>query len=51
MKKMPTFCAKKLARVANNFFDFFMRYRNFCELLSKTILLNILIIFSILQEI
>jgi hypothetical protein len=51
MKKMPTFCAKKLARVANNFFDFFMRYRNFCELFSKTILLNILIIFSIPLEI
>jgi len=36
MKKMPTFCAKKMARVANNFFDFFMRYRNFCDLFSKT---------------
>jgi hypothetical protein len=36
MKKMPTFCVKKMARVANNFFDFFMRYRNFCELFSKT---------------
>jgi len=32
LKKMPTFCDKKMARVANNFFDFFMRYRNFCEL-------------------
>jgi hypothetical protein len=36
MKKMPTFCAKKLARVANKFFDLFMRYRNFRELFLFT---------------
>jgi len=40
MKKMPTFCAKKMVRVANNFFDFFMRYRNFCELFSITYVAN-----------
>jgi len=46
MKKMPTFCAIKLARVANNLFDFFMRYRNFCELFSITNFAKNLIIFS-----
>ena len=46
MKKMPTFCAIKLARVANNLFDFFMRYRNFCELFSITNFANYLIYFS-----
>jgi hypothetical protein len=40
MKKMPTFCANKLARVANNFFDFFMPYRNFWQLFSVTLFAN-----------
>jgi len=50
MKKMPTFCAIKLARVANNLFDFFMRYRNFCELFSITNFANFLICFSIIVK-
>ena len=46
MKKMPTFCAIKLARVANNLFDFFMPYRNFCKLFLNTNFANYLITFS-----
>jgi len=46
MKKMPTFCAIKLARVANNLFDFFMPYSNFCKLFSNTNFANYLIAFS-----
>jgi len=50
MKKMPTFCAIKLARVANNLFDFFMPYRNFCKLFSNTNFANFLICFSIIVK-
>jgi hypothetical protein len=50
MKKMPTFCAIKLARVAINLFDLFMRYRNFCELFSITNFANFLICFSIIVK-
>jgi len=50
MKKMPTFCANKLARVANNFFDFFMRYRNFCKLFSITNSAKCFITFLIIKE-
>ena len=46
MKKMPTFCANKLARVAINLFDLFMRYRNFCELFLFANFANFLIYFS-----
>ena len=46
MNKMPTFCANKLARVANNLFDFFMPHRNFYELFSITNFANYLITFS-----
>jgi len=46
MKKMPTFCANKLARVANTFFDFFMPYRNFCKLFLFTNFAIFLICFS-----
>ena len=43
---MPTFCANKLARVANTFFEFFMRYRNFCEFILITNFAKYLINFS-----
>jgi len=49
LKKMPTFCDKKMARVANKFFDFFMRYRNFCELFSITNFAKSFFDYSILQ--
>jgi len=49
LKKMPTFCDKKMARVANKFFDFFMRYRNFCELFSITNFAKSFLDYSILQ--
>jgi len=50
MKKMPTFCANKLVRVANNFFDFFMPYRKFCDLFFKYIFLELLNFFSNLEK-
>ena len=43
---MPTFCANKLARVAINLFDLFMRYRNFCELFLFANFANFLMYFS-----
>jgi len=50
MKKMPTFCANKLVRVANNFFDFFMPYRKFCDLFFKYIFLELLNFFRNLKN-
>jgi len=46
MKKMPTFCVIKLVRVANNLFDLFMLYRNFCKLFLSNNFANYLICFS-----
>jgi hypothetical protein len=46
MKKMPTFCVNKMARVAINLFDLFMPYRNFCKLFLSNNFANYLICFS-----
>ncbi|KGA16775.1 hypothetical protein GM50_13535 [freshwater metagenome] len=37
---MPTFCAEKMARVANNFFKLFMPSRIFCELFFNFLFFN-----------